>query len=127
MFDIEDIRQARFMRFHSLPSTNNAEQLAEALAGVVEKQEQRQRARKAKDEREFQQAVRHILADLLLGFEEEGNGWSFHPLSVSSFTGLNVGYKNFKKITKTWQNSSLIEMHKGRSHKGIELDAYLAV
>ena len=122
MFDIEDIRQARFMRFHSLPSTNNAEQLAQALAGVVEAQERRQKARKVKDERNFQRAVRHILADLLLGFEEEGNGWSFHPLSVSSFTGLNVGYKNFKKITKAWQNSSLIEMHKGRSHKGIELD-----
>ena len=122
MFDIEDIRQARFMRFHSLPSTNNAEQLAQALAGVVEAQERRQRARKAKDEREFQQAVRHILADLLLGFEEEGNGWSFHPLSVSSFTALNVGYKNFKKITQAWQDAGLIEMHKGRSHKGIELD-----
>ena len=122
MFDIEDIRQARFMRFHSLPSTSNAEQLAQALVRVVEKQEQRQRARKAKDEREFQQAVRHILADLLLGFEEEGNGWSFHPLSVSSFTGLNVGYKNFKKITHAWQDAGLIEMHKGRSHKGIELD-----
>ena len=122
MFDIEDIRQARFMRFHSLPSTNNAEQLAQALAGVVEAQERRQKARKVKDERNFQRAVRHILADLLLGFEEEGNGWSFHHLSVSSFTGLNIGYKNFKKITKAWQNSSLIEMHKGRSHKCIELD-----
>ena len=53
MFDIEDIRQARFMRFHSLPSTNNAEQLAQALAGVVEAQQQRQRARKVNDERDF--------------------------------------------------------------------------
>ena len=101
MFDIEDIRQARFMRFHSLPSTNNAEQLAQALAGVVEAQQQRQRARKVNDERDFQQVVRYILADLLLGFEEEGNGWSFNPLSVSSFTGLNVGYKNFLKITES--------------------------
>ena len=66
--------------------------------------------------------MRHILADLLLGFEEKGNGWSFHPLSVSSFTGLNVGYKNFKKITEAWQDAGLIEMHKGCSHKGIELD-----
>ena len=102
MFDIEDIRQARFMRFHSLPSTNNAEQLAQALVGVVEAQEQRQKARKVKDKKNFQRAVRHILADLLLGFEEEGNGWSFHPLRVASFTGLNVGYKNFKKIIKVW-------------------------
>lgn len=123
MFDIEDIRKARFMRFHSLPSTNNAEQLALALVGLVQAQEQRQRARKAKDEREFQQAVRYILADFLLGFEEEGNGWSFHPLSVSSFTGLNVGYKNFVKITEAWQYSGLIEIHKGRNHKGIEFEA----
>ena len=49
MFDIEDIRQARFMRFHSLPSTNNAEKFAQTLVEVVEAQEQRQRARKAKD------------------------------------------------------------------------------
>ena len=123
MFDIEDIRQARFMRFHSLPSANNAEQLAQTLARLIEAQEQRKRVRKAKDEREFQRAVRHILADLLLGFEKEGNGWSFHPLSVSSFTGLNVGYKNFLKITQAWYDSGLIEIHKGRNHKGISFEA----
>ena len=123
MFDIEDIRQARFMRFHSLPSANNAEQLAQTLARLVEAPEQRKRVRKAKYEREFQRAVRHILADLLLGFEQEGNGWSFHPLSVSSFTGLNVGYKNFLKITQAWYDSGLIEIHKGRNHKGISFEA----
>ena len=86
MFDIEDIRQARFMRFHSLPSSNNAEKFAQALVEVVEAQEQRQRARKAKDEREFQQAVRHTVPiigkDNPVGDDKfQNNNNQHHPLT----------------------------------------------
>ena len=95
MADFKEILEARYMTFSSLPTTNDALQLTSSVLDLLQSIEQRKRKRKANDEKAFREAVGLILGDLLLGFQQEENRWSYHGLSTAAFSEAPVGYDNF--------------------------------
>ena len=120
MAEIDDIRDARYIGLHSPPKTELSQKLVHQVIDCLKAQEHRERARQEEVEKMFAQSVGLILGDLLLGYQQEGNGWSFHELSSPSFTDLPIGYKMFRGIVKAMEKTNLIEVAKGRNHKGFE-------
>ena len=122
MAEFKDILEARYMTFSSPPTTNDALQLTSSVLDLIQSIEQRKRKRKANDERVFREAVGLILGDLLLGFEQEENEWSYHELSAAAFSEAPIGYDNFKITKKLMETLGLIEVVLGRNHRPIVWD-----
>jgi hypothetical protein len=122
MQDIEDIRNARYMSLYSPPTSDQAKQLTKVIIETIKATEQRQRKRKANDERAFQETVGLIIGDLLIGYEQEANQWSYHEMYPAAFSDLSVGYKLFRSTVETLTNARLIVVAKGRNHKPMEFE-----
>ena len=110
MVEFKDILEARYMTFSSPPTTNDALQLTSSVLDLIQSIEQRKRKRKANDEKAFREAVGLILGDLLLGFEQEENEWSYHELSAAAFSEAPIGYDNFKITKNLMETLGLIEV-----------------
>ena len=87
------------------------------IINIIEQAEQRQRARKAKNQATFWSAVGLIVGDLLIALEVKEHGWSYHGLSPAAFDDRPVGYKTFKPIVETMEAVGLIVISKGRNIK----------
>ena len=122
MQDIEDIRNARYMSLYSPPTSDQAKQLTKVIIETIKATEQRQRKRKANDERAFQETVGLIIGDLLIGYEQEANQWSYHEMYPAAFSDMSVGYKLFRSTVETLTNARLIVVAKGRNHKPMEFE-----
>ena len=117
MVEFKEILEARYMTFSSPPTTNDALQLTSSVLDLIQSIEKRKRKRKANDKKAFREAVGLILGDLLLGFEQEENRWSYHGLSAAAFSEAPVGYDNFKITKSLMEKQSLIEVVLGRNHR----------
>ena len=120
--DIEDIRNARYISLYSPPTTEQAKNFTKVVIETIKATEQRQRRRKANDERAFQETVGRIVGDLLIGYEQEANQWSFHEMYPAAFSDLSVGYKLFRSTVETLSNARLVVVAKGRNHKPFEFE-----
>ena len=120
--DIEDIRNARYMSLYSPPTTEQAKKFTEFIIETIKATEQRHRRRKANDERAFQKTVGRIVGDLLIGYEQEANQWSYHEMYPAAFSDLSVGYKLFRSTVETLSNARLVVIAKGRNHKPMEFE-----
>ena len=88
--DIEDIRNARYMSLYSPPTTEQAKKFTIVIIETIKATEQRKRRRKANDERAFQETVGRIVGDLLIGYEQVVNQWSYHEMYPAAFSDLSV-------------------------------------
>ena len=122
MIDIEEIRAARFMSLLSVADSPQAKEFVEGLVVFLKSKELRKRKRQAEREKAFATAIELIIADLLLGFQQQDNRWSYHQMSSGSFTDEPVGYKLFRSIVSALEEAGLIEVSLGRNHKGIQWD-----
>ena len=122
MIDIEEIRDARFMSLLSVADNPQAKEFVEGLVTFLKSKEIRKRKRQAEREKAFANAIELIIADLMLGFQQQDNRWSYHQMSSGSFTDEPVGYKLFRSIVSALEEAGLIEVSLGRNHKGIQWD-----
>jgi hypothetical protein len=122
MIDIEEIRAARFMSLLSVADSPQAKEFVEGLVVLLKSKELRKRKRQAEREKAFATAIELIIADLMLGFQQQDNRWSYHQMSSGSFTDEPVGYKLFRSIVSALEEAGLIEVSIGRNHKGIQWD-----
>ena len=122
MIDIEEIREARFMSLLSIADSPQAKEFVEGLVVFLKSKELRKRKRQAEREKAFATAIELIIADLMLGFQQQDNRWSYHQMSSGSFTDEPVGYKLFRSIVSALEEAGLIEVSLGRNHKGIQWD-----
>lgn len=122
MIDIEQIRDARFMSLLSEADSPQAKEFVEGLTVFLKSKEIRKRKRQAEREKAFANAIELIIADLMLGFQQQDNRWSYHQMSSGSFTDEPVGYKLFRSIVSALEEAGLIEVSLGRNHKGIQWD-----
>ena len=122
MIDIEEIRDARFMSLLSVADSPQAKEFVEGLTVFLKSKELRKRKRQAEREKAFATAIELIIADLMLGFQQQDNRWSYHQMSSGSFTDEPVGYKLFRSIISALEEAGLIEVSLGRNHKGIQWD-----
>ena len=99
------------------PASPEARALVADIINIIEQAEQRQRARKAKDQAAFRSAVGLITGDLLIATEVKEHGLSYHPLSSGTFGDRPVGYRTFRSILETMEAVGLIVMPKGRNIK----------
>ena len=110
------------MSLYSPPTTEQAKKFTEFIIETIKATEQRQRRRKANDERAFQETVGLIIGDLLIGYEQEANQWSYHEMYPAAFSDLSVGYKLFRTTVETLSNARLVVVAKGRNHKPFEFE-----
>ena len=122
MIDIEEIRDARFMSLLSVADSSQAIEFVEGLVVFLKSKELRKRKRQAEREKAFATAIELIIADLMLGFQQQDNRWSYHQMSSGSFTDEPVGYKLFRSIVAGLEEAGLIDVSLGRNHKGIQWD-----
>ena len=122
MIDIEEIRDARFMSLLSVADSSQAKEFVEGVVAFIKSRELRKRKRQAEREKSFAAAVEFIIADLMLGFQQQDNRWSYHQMSSGSFTDEPVGYKLFRSIVFALEEAELLEVSLGRNHKGIQWD-----
>jgi hypothetical protein len=122
MIDIEEIRDARFMSLLSVADSSQAKEFVEGLIVLLKSKEFRKRKRQAEREKAFATAIELIIADLMLGFQQQDNRWSYHQMSSGSFTDEPVGYKLFRSIVAGLEEAGLIDVSLGRNHKGIQWD-----
>ena len=114
-YDINEIADARYMGLMCPPASPEARALVIDIINIIEQSEQRQRARKAKDQAAFRTAVGLIVGDLLIAMEVKEHGWSYHGLSPAAFDDRPVGYKTFKPIVETMEAAGIISISKGRN------------
>ena len=110
------------MSLYSPPTTEQAKNFTKVVIETIKATEQRQRRRKANDERAFQETVGRIVGDLLIGYGQEANQWSYHEMYPAAFSDLSVGYKLFRSTVETLSNARLVVVAKGRNHKPIEFE-----
>ena len=120
--DITEIADARYMGLMCPPASPEARALVNDIINIIEQAEQRQRARKAKDQAAFRSAVGLITGDLLIAKEMKEHGWSYHGLSPAAFDDRHVGYKTFKPIVETMEAVGLISISKGRNAQVPQFD-----
>ena len=121
-YDITEIADARYMGLMCPPASPEAKALVVDIINIIEQAEQRQRARKAKDNAVFRSAVGLIVGDLLIAVEVKEYGWSYHGLSPAAFDDQPVGYKTFKPIVETMEAVGLISISKGRNAQAPQFD-----
>ena len=93
------------MRLYSLPSSEQAKKFTIVIIETIKATEQRNRRRKANDERAFQETVGRITGDLLISYEQEANQWSYPEMYPAAFSDLSVGYKLFRSTVETFSNA----------------------
>ena len=120
--DINEIADARYIGLICPPASPEARALVNDIINIIEQAEQRQRARKAKDNAVFRSAVGLIVGDLLIAVEVKEYGWSYHGLSPAAFDDQPVGYKTFKPIVETMEAVGLISISKGRNAQAPQFD-----
>ena len=108
------------MSLYSPPTTKQAKKFTEFIIKTIKVIEQRKRKRKANDERAFQETTGRIIGDLLIGYEQEANQWSYHEMYPAAFSDMSVGYKLFRSTVETLSNARLVVVAKGRNHKSFE-------
>ncbi len=108
------------MSLYSSPTTEQAKNFTIVVIETIKATEQRQRKRKANDERAFQETTGRIIGELLIGYEQEVNQWSYHEMYPAAFSDLSVGYKLFRSTVETLTNARLVVVAKGRNHKPFE-------
>jgi hypothetical protein len=121
-YDITEIADASYMGLMCPPASPEARALVIDIINIIEQAEQRQRARKAKDQAAFRSAVGLITGDLLIAMEAKEHRWSYHGLSPAAFDDRPVGYKTFKPIVETMEAVGLIVRSKGRNIKAPQFD-----
>ena len=110
------------MSLYSPPTTDLAKKFTIVIIETIKATEQRQRKRKANDERAFQETVGLIIGYLLIGYEQEANQWSYHEMYPAAFSDLSVGYKLFRSTVETLSNARLLVVAKGCNHKPFEYE-----
>ena len=86
------------MSLLSKADSPQAKEFEEGLITFLKSKELRKRKRQAEREKAFATAVELIIADLMLGFQQQDNRWSYHQMSSGSFTDEPVGYKLFRLL-----------------------------
>ena len=121
-YNITEIADARYMGPMCPPASPEAKALVKDIINIIEQAEQRQRARKPKDQAAFRSAVGLIVGDLLIAMEVKEHGWSYHGLSPAAFDDRPVGYKTFKPLVETMEAVGLISISKGRNAQAPQFD-----
>ena len=93
------------MSLYSPPTIKQAKNFTIVVIEAIKATEQRQRRRKANDERAFQDTSGRIVGDLLIGYEQEANQWSYHEMYPAAFSDMSVGYKLFRSTVETLSNA----------------------
>ena len=75
-YDLIEIADARCMGLMCPSASPEARALVNDIFNIIEQSEQRQTARRAKDQAAFRKAVGLITGDLLIAMEVKDYGWS---------------------------------------------------
>jgi hypothetical protein len=92
------LKNARFMGLSTLPSSKVAHKLCNVVTDHILKHESRVRARRAKDQANFEHAVGLIMGDLLAAAVSDEAGWAYRSVSKKSFTDSNIKGDTFNTI-----------------------------
>ena len=93
-----ELKNARFMGLSMLPSSKVALKLCAVVVDRILKHERRARARRAKDQTNFEHAVGLIMGDLLAAAARDEAGWAYRSVSKKSFTDSKVKGDTFNTV-----------------------------
>jgi hypothetical protein len=96
------------------PMSPEAIKLCRLLAKALTYASARKNRRGEEKQRQFEDAIGAVVADLLLALaDEEAEGWSYRPSRAGSFTGEHVSYPMYRNVMDPAKEHGLIEEVEG--------------
>jgi hypothetical protein len=104
----------RYMPLDYVPHSEQARNLCRVLAAALAQANTRRKNRRGdQKQRELEDAVAAVVADLLIAQARGGDGWCYRSLHAASFTGEAVSFRTFIAIMKTAEQQALIDRVEG--------------
>lgn len=101
---------ARYMALDHKPASENARQFCHLIAAALAQADAERKYRRGEaKQRQFEDAIGAIVADLLLASEDSGNGWAYRSSRASSFTGDYIPYRTYQDIMSPAKEHGLID------------------
>jgi hypothetical protein len=101
---------ARYMALDHKPASQQAMRLCQLLAAALTQASDRKTRRGDVKQRQFEDAIGAVVADLLLAFaDEDAEGWSYRSSRAGSFTGEYVTYPMYRNVMNPAKEHGIIE------------------
>jgi len=111
---IYDLVDARYMALDHKPNSPQAHAMCKLLAaGLAGGDDKRTYRRRGVQQQRFEDAVGRVVADLLLAYADNRDGWSFRSSGAKAFTGDYVSYRTFTSIMTPALAHGLVECVRG--------------
>lgn len=114
---IHSLKRARYMALDHTPVSSEAKQFCHLLAMGLTQGGDRKYRRGEDTQRQFEDSIGAVVADLLLGIaDKDAKGWCYRPSQAASFTGEYVTYRMYRSIMGAATEAGLIDLVPGFNH-----------